>query len=162
MLWMAVLGPTLLFSCYSDWRWRKIKNVVTVPLLFSGWLVSLFVSGTQGLWSSLTGSFLCAALGAMGGSIGMGDVKLLLGVGAWLPPPLRIYFASSLLAARVIGALAVRYAASGRNLRPFLYCVLSELRLGGLGPLPAEYRWPGAWAISAAVAVSVFVELRSV
>jgi prepilin peptidase CpaA len=96
----AVALTTLAASVTDLWKF-KVYNVLTLPTLILGVVVSAILGGWSGFGSSLLG----AALGfgllvvffAVGG-VGAGDVKLLTAVGAWLGPYLtyQVFIASAL------------------------------------------------------------------
>lgn len=84
--WLPVLAATLA-AALTDWRSRRIPNVLTLPLLLCGLIVSAAFGGLPGLADSLGGSALAALpfvllfLFAGGGA---GDAKLMSALGAWL------------------------------------------------------------------------------
>jgi prepilin peptidase CpaA len=84
---------------------RRIPNWLVIPLLVSGILAGAATAGPAGLKRSLLG--LLVAAGVAGPfwylrGLGMGDVKLLAGVGAWLGPAQLI---SALVATAIAGGM---------------------------------------------------------
>ncbi len=86
-------GATLivtLISAYTDLRYGKVYNLVTVPALALGLGANAVASGWHGLLLSLAGVGVALALWllslACGGCMGGGDIKLLGAVGALCGP----------------------------------------------------------------------------
>jgi prepilin peptidase CpaA len=84
--------PTLMvlaIATFTDLRSRRIPNWLVLPFLLAGVIVSCWVQGWSGLLQSLEGIGLGALLFGilfwMGG-MGMGDVKLVAAIGAWVGP----------------------------------------------------------------------------
>jgi prepilin peptidase CpaA len=97
--------PTLVvlaIATVTDLRSRRIPNWLVLPFLVAGIAVNVWQHGWPGLGHSLAGFALGAAafgvLFFMGG-MGMGDVKLMAAIGAWVG-------ASQLLIAIVFTGLA--------------------------------------------------------
>lgn len=109
--------PTLIvvaIATATDLRSRRIPNWLVFPFMAAGPIVSTWLGGWHGLVQSLEGfalgAVLMGLLSALGG-MGMGDVKLCAGIGAWIGP-------SQLLVALVImglagGVMALCWAAAG-------------------------------------------------
>jgi len=84
-IWIVTL--TLIVAAYIDGKELRVPNLITYPMIVSGWVYSFAFFG----WEGLAWSFLGTAVGlglllpayAIGG-MGAGDVKLLAGVGAWV------------------------------------------------------------------------------
>lgn len=86
MGWCVVLWAALVAAAW-DVRTGRIPNVLTLPLLAGGLLVSVYAGGVFGLFSSMESALLlalpCFVLFVFAGG-GAGDVKLLGALGAWL------------------------------------------------------------------------------
>lgn len=89
MLPIIVAIATVLISgaaVYTDVRWGKILNVLTLPAMLTGVVVNTAFGGGDGLLLSLGGLglgfglFIVSAL--FGRILGGGDIKLLMAVGA--------------------------------------------------------------------------------
>lgn len=84
-VWVVTL--TLIWAAYIDGKELRVPNLITYPMIVSGWIYSFAFFG----WEGLAWSFVGTAVGlglllpayAIGG-MGAGDVKLLAGVGAWV------------------------------------------------------------------------------
>jgi prepilin peptidase CpaA len=84
---LSVVFLASLAATFTDLRSFKIYNVLTVPLLLSGLVYHVWLDGLGGLRDSGTGvvvGFAVLILPYLAGAIGAGDVKLLMGFGAWL------------------------------------------------------------------------------
>ena len=100
---LIVVGVvTLLAACTDLWKFR-VYNLLTLPALMAGLLVSTALGGWAGLGASLLGAGfglgILVVFYALGG-VGAGDVKLLTAVGAWLGPfwTVHVFIASALAA----------------------------------------------------------------
>jgi|SRR4051812_7186830 prepilin peptidase CpaA len=164
------MWPTLVvvaIATFTDLRSRRIPNWLVLPFLLVGIFVSTWVQGWYGLAHSLEGmglgALLFGVLYFMGG-MGMGDVKLVAAIGAWVGP-------SQLGLALVItgiagGIMALCWAAAGGFLGE-LFNGTGELIFGmkkrGMRPPPdlvlsnpATRKLPYAPAIAIGTLVSFF------
>jgi prepilin peptidase CpaA len=82
----------MLAAAIIDWWKFKVPNLLTYPLIFSGWLLGLanslgFDAGEGGILAALAGTALGFALllpiYSIGG-MGAGDVKMTMGFGSWM------------------------------------------------------------------------------
>jgi prepilin peptidase CpaA len=82
---VIVLAASLVAGATDVWRFR-VPNLLTLPLLLSGLLYHA-LDGPEALGQSCLGALLGFAIlitfYVLGG-MGAGDVKLLMGIGAWL------------------------------------------------------------------------------
>lgn len=164
------MWPTLIvvaIATFTDLRSRRIPNWLVLPFLLVGIIVSTWVLGWAGLAHSLEGiglgALLFGILYFMGG-MGMGDVKLVAAIGAWVGP-------SQLGLALVItgiagGLMALCWAAAGGFLGE-LFNGTGDLIFGmkerGMRPPPdlvlsnpAKRKLPYAPAIAIGTLVSFF------
>jgi len=159
----------VVIATVTDLRSRRIPNWLAFPFILAGIVTSTVVGGWAGLGQSalgiLTGAVLMGLLYVLGG-MGMGDVKLCVGVGAWVGPhQLLTALAFMGLAGGVMvfgwalcrGFLKELLTGSGdlivsfgkRGLRPHPTLVLSN---------PATRRMPYAPAIAAGAILSFFAQ----
>lgn len=85
--WPSVI--VLAVATVTDLRSRRIPNWLVLPFLVAGIVVSGVTHGWHGIGQSLMGLALGGALFgllAWMGGMGMGDVKLLAAIGAWIGP----------------------------------------------------------------------------
>jgi prepilin peptidase CpaA len=157
----------MIVAAVKDLRSRRIPNWLVFPFLLAGIVVSAAVDGWSGLGQSVLGVLLAAGL--MGllyvlGGMGMGDVKLCAGVGAWVGPhQLAFALAFMGLAGGVMafgwsigrgflkesldGAGDLIFGLGKRGLRPHATLVLAN---------PAARRIPYAPAIAVGAILSFF------
>jgi len=79
----VLVGGLLTIAAWFDWRHRKIPNTLTFSAIVLGFCYQWH---TGSLWTSLSGvmgAFLLAAIPVASKGMGMGDLKLLMAIGAW-------------------------------------------------------------------------------
>ena len=118
---LVLAGAVLLAASagWTDLRWRRIPNWLTVPALLIGVIANTVLSG----WSGLTASLLGAALGlalllpfVMLRSLGAGDWKLAGALGAFTGPGLLVdLLLASILVAGVMAVVLVIYKGRTRQ-----------------------------------------------
>ena len=110
-VWMSAALPATIAG-YTDWRWRRIPNWLTLP----GMLLGIAVNSVAGGWSGAKGALLGAGLGlaillpfVVIRSLGAGDWKLAGALGAFLGPQrlLVVLFVTALLAGVMAAVLIV-------------------------------------------------------
>jgi prepilin peptidase CpaA len=110
---------TILIALYTDCRWQKIFNWLTLPAVLAGWNLHAWFGGWSGLGDSLLG-FLCGFLPALAvyavKGIKGGDVKLIAAIGALG----RARFLGSALLGTALagGLLSLLWTAAHGTLRP--------------------------------------------
>lgn len=126
LVWYSTLSALLIASA-ADIRSRRIPNWLVLPFLLAGLGVSLSGFGHIGLAQSVLGVSLGVAVAGVLcwlRGMGMGDLKLIASIGAWIGP-------EQLVVALVVtgitgGVMAILWAAYHRRLGE---CLLST---GGL------------------------------
>lgn len=104
-----MLAVALIASVATDVLWRRILDVVTLPVIAASLLVRVFAEGLggpeKGLVSGLIGAACALAifgLLALRGKMGWGDAKLMTAVGAAFGYPLCL---AALVFVSLVGAL---------------------------------------------------------
>lgn len=128
---LAVLGASI--SVYTDVKWGKIKNFVTLPLILIGWSVG-FLGGWKAGVTNILVSCAAGAMATLIGRMGAGDVKLITGVTACLRPALGILFLMFFFMVTAAAAIFVRLKAYGFKIKPALQAMKSEalMEIGGV------------------------------
>ena len=114
-IWIVTV--TLIVAAVIDGLKLKVPNWITFPMILSGWVFSVVTYALDGqpwylglCWSvlgTLVGFALLAPLWLIGG-MGAGDVKLLMGVGAWVYSAHTFYaFCVSAIVGGVLAVLMV-------------------------------------------------------
>ncbi|WP_405108132.1 prepilin peptidase [Paenibacillus sp. FSL K6-1217] len=117
--------PFLTAALFTDIRWMRIPNWITMPALMGGLLLQWIINGWQGLLFSLCGGgagFLLLLIMYFIGAVGAGDVKLFAAIGAWTGVlfSLQVIVYSVLLGA-VVGWIIIFYRReTGRRLRSMI------------------------------------------
>ena len=111
--WPTLLTVTV--AAVTDLRTRRVPNWLVFPFLLMGIAVSAMTRGWAGLESSSLG--ILAGAGALGlfyclGGMGMGDVKLLASIGAWIGP--RQILVAFVFMGLAGGVMALTWAIRGR------------------------------------------------
>jgi len=155
-------------ACITDWRSRRIPNLLTFGASAAAFVFWGFSAGLPGLAQSLAGWAVGCALflpvfllRGMGG----GDVKLLAAIGAWLGPGLVLWVA--LYAAVAGGVLAVVVTLSAGYFRTMfrnVWGLLMFWRIAGVQPHPeltlataAGPRLPYAFPITAGAVAALWL-----
>lgn len=137
--WWPTL-TVLAIATFTDLRSRRIPNWLVLPFMVGGLAVSTWQHGWSGLGHSLEGLALGAVLygilSFMGG-MGMGDVKLVAAIGAWVGPDQ--LFVALVITAMAGGVMALIWALKGGFLGE-LFSGAGDLIFGfrkrGLSPHP--------------------------
>jgi prepilin peptidase CpaA len=136
--WPSVF--VLAIATLTDLRSRRIPNWLVLPFLVAGIVVSTVSHGWHGLGQSLMGvalgGVLFGGLCWMGG-MGMGDVKLLSAIGAWIGPGQLMV--ALVLTGIVGGIMALCWAIAGGFVGELLNGtgeLLFSIRHRGLRPHP--------------------------
>lgn len=137
-MWKLALILVLMVAVYTDWRWHRIYNWLTVPALGIGLVLSLVTGGLPGLGASLAGAavaFVVFLILYRVAHMGAGDLKLMVAIGAWLgyahiwAALLSVALAGGLFAA----AIAVRHGAL-RTVAWNVYHAVSSFFIPGAKP----------------------------
>jgi len=137
---MMRLEPWMLSSAlaaaagWTDWRWRRIPNWLTVPGLAAGLAVNAWAGGWSGAKTSLLGAALGLALllpFVLLRALGAGDWKLAGALGAFLGPErlLDVLFAAVVVAGLMALVLIVWKRRVGQTLRNIRHMLAALLRL---------------------------------
>jgi len=136
-VWMLATVPALVAG-WTDWRWRRIPNWLTVPALVIGIGVNSFAAGWAGAKESLLGAGLGLGLllpFVLIRSLGAGDWKLAGALGAFLGPSrmITVLLGTVLVAGLMAMIVIIWKKRVGRTLRNLanLTAALFTLRLPG-------------------------------
>jgi prepilin peptidase CpaA len=111
--WWPTIAVLLIATC-TDLHSRRIPNWLVLPFMAAGFLVPAWLHGFNGFVQSLEGFALGAliyGLLSLFGGMGMGDVKLVAAIGAWIGP--RQLGTAMLLTAMAGGVMALGWAIAG-------------------------------------------------
>ena len=126
---VSVVFFASLVAAATDLRQFKIYNILTLPLIVSGIVYHAASEGWPGMVQSSVATGLCVVIlfvPYLCGAFGGGDLKLMMGVGAWLGLPWTVYvlLASSIASGVYAVALLLRYGGFQRllqNVQIFYY-----------------------------------------
>ncbi len=170
MLTTILTGLTLLVvtvAVYTDVRWGKILNALTMPGIVVGLLLNSIRDGTGGLLLSLAGIGLGLGLfvlsSFLGRIIGGGDIKLLMAIGALQGPSFLLW--ALFYAAIIGGVLAIAIALQHGILMHKLKALFAGLYLRMTCKVPMDIeessasspRLPYAIAISFGVVAAMLI-----
>lgn len=150
----------LVAASVIDLRTRRVPNWLVVPFLLSGLVVQSVTNGWRGTGSSLSGIGLAVLLFGVPcflRAMGMGDLKLAFGVGAWIGPGQ--FFLAFVVTGIVGGIMAGSYALFHGSLGRCLDNtgdLLAHLGKSGLRP-HAEVRLDNAAALSIPYAPAIAI-----
>ncbi len=154
---IIVLMPLLVTAVYTDIRWARIPNWLTVSAMGIGMLTHAWIQGLQGAGFSLAG--LSVGLGLFlilyaCKVIGAGDVKLMAAIGAILGPSGVLSVAAlSVLAGGVyaLGAMSYQWGLAGtsKKLTFATYGAWSTGGATGVGELRLPFKLRYGLAIAA-------------
>lgn len=74
--------PFSLIACYTDYKFKKIKNINTYTLILTGLLINIYLKGFKGLKYSILSILYAVFLISLVFSfirLGGGDIKLIMG-----------------------------------------------------------------------------------
>lgn len=110
LTYMILTGLVVLVALYSDLRWRRVFNFITLPVMLTGLVLHTVDGGLAGLVFSLKG--LGVGLGMLvfiaflGKAMGGGDLKLFMAIGTLQGPGMLLWIICySALAGGIIALL---------------------------------------------------------
>lgn len=164
--WWPTLFAIILAAVW-DLRTHRVPNWLVFPFMLTGIVVSAITRGWTGLGSSILGIIAGAAVLGLFfilGGMGMGDVKLLASVGAWIGP--RQVGVAFIFMGLAGGVMALAWAIRRRSVQKSLdgaADLIFGFRKRGLRPHstltlanPNAQKMPYAPAIAAGVILSFF------
>ena len=162
---MLAVIPALVAG-WTDWRWRRIPNWLTVPALLLGIAVNCFATGWAGAKESLLGAGLGLGLllpFVLIRSLGAGDWKLVGALGAFLGPSrlLMVLLGTILVAGLMAVVLVIWKKRVGRTARNIFHVVAGLFSLHLPGP-EVSLDNPDSLKVPFGVAVAVTVVLYTV
>jgi prepilin peptidase CpaA len=128
-VWLVTV--LLVVAAVIDGYKLKVPNWLTFPMILSGWIFCTVTHGPNGLVESLIGTVVGLGLllpaYAIGG-MGAGDVKLLMGVGAWMGARDTFWaFFVSAVVGGVIALLMVAYHRQWKHHISQFWVILTEI-----------------------------------
>lgn len=160
-----ILLGLLIISSYTDWKYRKIYNKVTVTCFLAGLLLSVLYDFPGSLGNALLASsvafaifFIMFTLGQMGG----GDVKLATAIGALTGFPFILNVLLWAIIAGGIYAIAVLLLRGGlwENIKRvcfFVWNLIFWRKVSSLFPRSSD-RIPYGLCISAGTLIALFLK----
>lgn len=85
VFWLVTLF--VIVAAVIDGFELRVPNKLTYPFIIAGWVYSTYHLGWEGLSWSLWGTFvglMCLLPAYAIGGMGSGDVKMMMGIGAWI------------------------------------------------------------------------------
>ena len=164
-VWMLAAVPALIAG-WTDWRFRRIPNWLTVPTLVAGIAANSLAAGWVGAKESLLGVGLGLGLllpFVLIRSLGAGDWKLVGALGAFLGPSrlITVLLGTILVAGLMALVLIIWKKRVGRTLRNIVHMVAGLFTLRLPGP-EVSLDNPESLKIPFGVAVAVTVVLYTV
>ena len=157
---MAICGVLLLAASLSDVAWRRIPNLIVLPLAATGGVAQLYLGGPSRFLSGLAAGAIVFALLLIPwrkGLLGGGDLKLAVAAALWLAPErLPVFLLAGALAGGVI-AIAVYASSATAERREVRRNLAAAALTGNLGMLPAgrEARRTVPYAVALATGAMV-------
>lgn len=114
LAWWPTL-VVLLVATVTDLRTRRIPNWLVFPFMVAGLVIPTWMHSWSGFFRSIEGfglGILIYGLLCLFGGMGMGDVKLVAAIGAWVGP--QQLALAMVLTAMAGGVLALGWAIYGR------------------------------------------------
>lgn len=112
--WWAYVA-VLVVASGIDLATRRIPNWLSIPFLVAGLVVQTGSAGWRGLGQSMAGMGLAVMLFGLPcflRAMGMGDLKLAVGVGAWIGPG---QFMMAFVVTGIVGGVLAVFFALGRR-----------------------------------------------
>ncbi len=164
-VWMLAAIPALIAG-WTDWRFRRIPNWLTVPTLLAGIAANSLATGWLGAKQSLLGAGLGLGLllpFVLIRSLGAGDWKLMGALGAFLGPSrlIAVLLGTILVAGLMAVLLVIWKKRVGKTARNLVHLVAGLFTLHLPGP-EVSLDNPESLKIPFGVAVAVTVVLYTV
>jgi len=157
-LWSNLI--VLVVATVSDLRSRRIPNWLVVPFLLSGLAVQTVTGGWSGAGGSISGIGLAALLFGLPcflRAMGMGDLKLAAGVGAWIGPSqlFLAFVVTGIVGGILAGCYALFHGSLGKSFDSTAN-LLAHFAKSGLRPHP-EVRLDNRAALSIPYAPAIAI-----
>jgi prepilin peptidase CpaA len=131
-----ILSAAMIVGAVIDGVKLKVPNLLTYPLIVTGWLFSAFFASSEIPWyhgfglsllGTLVGLVLLLPSYAIGG-MGSGDVKLLMGCGAWVHAVTTFYaFCVGAIVGGVLAILMVLVTRTWEHHHRQFWMILTEI-----------------------------------